>query len=418
MGLTKTVGKMILMLIIGILIGTGLLWLVFLLPEKNIYRHGAISLQTLADEGLYPSVGNSPADKLDNWTDSIMLGTAFYVEKDVTPLDRAMSVYQPVITTESADPLTAAFAYVNGMDYVGGLSYSRYWHGYLTILRPLLLLTDYDGIRVCNNIGVILTLLFIFGALIWKKYYSLIIPIALTFLFLRPLAIMFSLQYSSVYYVSSLNILWIILCHSKLEEHFRYLFLFLLNGMLTGYLDLLTYPIVSLGFPLAIFLATQKGLSWIGQCKRVLYASVAWGLGYLGIWAGKWLISSLILKKNVFTEAIGSARFRISANSGNRDFSRLEVCRKNMEVCFSNIQFIAIFILAVSILYFIRKNRKCLLNAVLNTLPHLLVACIPFIWYIVFANHSYIHFFFTYRDLAITVCSLTYLCFAIRTPLK
>ena len=418
MELTKTIGKMILMLVSGILIGTGLLWLVFLLPEKNIYWHGAISLQTLADEGLYPSIGNSPADKLDNWTDSIMLGTAFYVKKDVTPLDRAMSVYQPVITTESADPLTAAFAYVNGMDYVGGLSYSRYWHGYLAILRPLLLFTDYDGIRICNNIGVILTLLFIFGTLIWKKHYDLIIPIALAFLFLRPLAIMFSLQYSSVYYVTSLSILWIILCHSKLEEHFRYLFLFLLNGMLTGYLDLLTYPIVSLGFPLAIFLATQKGLSWIGQCKRVLYASVAWGLGYLGIWAGKWLISSFILRKSVFAEAIGSAKFRISANNGNRDFSRIEVCRKNIEVGFSNIQFIAIFILFISIIYFIWRNRNYLLKAVLNTLPYLLIASIPFIWYIIFANHSYIHQFFPYRDLAITVCALTCLCFTITISSK
>ena len=48
-----------------------------------------------------------------------------------------------------------------------------------------------------------------------------------------------------------------------------------------------------------------------------------------------------------------------------------------------------------------------------NNIPYLLIFLIPFVWYCVLANHSYIHVFFTYRDLAVAVCSLECLCLGI-----
>ena len=56
MNILKTIAKMFLMLVSGILIGTGLLWLAFMIPEKNIYKNGGASLKTFASEGLYPAV--------------------------------------------------------------------------------------------------------------------------------------------------------------------------------------------------------------------------------------------------------------------------------------------------------------------------------------------------------------------------
>lgn len=413
MNLIKTIPKMILMLICGILVGTGLLWLVFLLPEKNIYQHGSESLKTFASEGLYPSVGNTPAEKLDNWTDSLMVSLAFYEKQGVSPLNRAMSVYQPCIVSEDVDPVTAAFAYVKGDERLGDFPYARYWHGYLTILRPLLSITDYNGIRTCNNVGVILLLILVVGALVWKKQYHIIVPVLLTFLFLRPLAAMFSLQFSSVYYPAMLTTLAIVLFHEKLKEDYHYVFLFLLVGMLVGYLDLLTYPVAALGIPLAIFLATQKGSSVLEQCKRVVASSIAWGFGYFGIWAGKWLIGSLILKKSILADAAEQAKFRLSTNIGNMNFSRVDVFLRNIEVGFSGISGIAILILILSIVYMLWKNKAHIADTLRHTVPYLLIFLIPFVWYCVLANHSYIHFFFTYRDLAVSVCSLECLCLGI-----
>ena len=65
-------------LISGILAGTIFLWLAFLIPDKLIYEHGAESVEIFTGEGLYPFVGNTPAEELDNWTDSLMIHTACY----------------------------------------------------------------------------------------------------------------------------------------------------------------------------------------------------------------------------------------------------------------------------------------------------------------------------------------------------
>ena len=42
----------------------------------------------------------------------------------------------------------------------------------------------------------------------------------------------------------------ILVCRNQMEQDGRYLYLFLINGMITAYLDLLTYPVAALGIPL------------------------------------------------------------------------------------------------------------------------------------------------------------------------
>jgi len=43
-------------------------------------------------------------------------------------------------------------------------------------------------------------------------------------------------------------------------------------------------------------------------------------------------------------------------------------------------------------------------------LPYLMICLIPFAWYSVFVNHSYIHIVFTYRALAAAVCAWSGMC--------
>ena len=173
------------------------MWLAFLIPDKLIYEHGAESVEIFTGEGLYPFVGNTPAEELDNWTDSLMIHTACYQKEDASALERAVAAYRPVY--QDADPITSFRMDVKGID--NGMeitSYARYWHGYLVFLRPLLFFMDYQGIRALTNLGVVFTLLLIIGTLIRQKRYCLILPFLCTALFLRPLAIAFSIQFSSV----------------------------------------------------------------------------------------------------------------------------------------------------------------------------------------------------------------------------
>ena len=77
---------------------------------------------------------------------------------------------------------------------VGSIAYPRYWHGYLVVLRPLLMVTGYLGIRSINTVFFAVTMLLLVLVIIKRKQYQLFLPLGITILFLRPLAIVHSLH--------------------------------------------------------------------------------------------------------------------------------------------------------------------------------------------------------------------------------
>ena len=133
----------------------------YMIPNKRISWHVSESLNQLKTEGVYQRLFfDTPAAQLDNFTDSWMLNLAVSADGK-QPLKSAMK-----------NPHKSTLSYSKGeVDKVGDLegvmtnkdyevkSYSRYWHGYLTILRPLLVLFSYTEIRYINMF--VLGLLFI-----------------------------------------------------------------------------------------------------------------------------------------------------------------------------------------------------------------------------------------------------------------
>lgn len=87
-----------------------LLTVAYSIPNDWISDNILASLKMLSDEGDYPSLnsGMKRATRLDNYSDRVMITTS---NGDVgkSPLENAL--------------------YTNG--------YSRYWHGYQILLRPL-----------------------------------------------------------------------------------------------------------------------------------------------------------------------------------------------------------------------------------------------------------------------------------------
>ena len=70
---------------------------------------------------------------------------------------------------------------------------------------------------------------------------------------------------------------------------------------------------------------------------------------------------------------------------------------------FRRISYLIIFAL-IAIYYakrFIDLKERISLGNLKGALPFLLVAMLPFVWYLFASNHSYIHFWFTYRELVI-----------------
>ena len=119
---------------------------------KLIYEHGAESVEIFTGEGLYPFVGNTPAEELDNWTDSLMIHTACYQKEDASALERAVAAYRPVY--QDADPITSFRMDVKGID--NGMeitSYARYWHWLFGIPAPTYSFYGLSGNSALINFG-------------------------------------------------------------------------------------------------------------------------------------------------------------------------------------------------------------------------------------------------------------------------
>lgn len=62
------------------------------------------------------------------------------------------------------------------------------------------------------------------------------------------------------------------------------------------------------------------------------------------------------------------------------------------------------YLLLVAVCLLLAFFRRTVMRVrLLNTLPYMLVAATPFVWYKLTENHSCIHSFFTHRDLAVTI---------------
>lgn len=176
----KLIGKSLLLIILCIGLGLILLMSVFTLPTNLIEKNVIKSAETFEEEGVYPQISVfGITSLLDNWTDAIMLCNAAYSSTNISLIDRTISVYR-INVEEAENPAQVLVSYYsesnNGND-IGNISissYSRYWHGYLVLLKPLLLCFTYSQIRIMNTImqGLLCVLLiFIMAYKKLKKIY-------------------------------------------------------------------------------------------------------------------------------------------------------------------------------------------------------------------------------------------------------
>jgi hypothetical protein len=111
----------------------------------------------------------------------------------------------------------------------------------------------------------------------------------------------------------------------------------------------------------------------------------------------KWGIATLLTGENVISD--GAAQLAVRAGA-SVDYSRLDALTRNLDLLPWSFISITLIILAALALW--RFNRQGWPTALLC----LLTATVPLAWYIVVADHSYLHYWFTYRSLAVTVMAL------------
>ncbi len=380
--------KVLAMIVAGVLLGAILITLVYCIPVNQ--TNAQKSIDSLEGEGWYPSATQLKSS-LDTYFHSYLPGV----------LDGATDglMLEKATRQIEGNPLWEA------MNMEG---YTYYWHGYVVILRVLLLFMDYEQFRFLNCILQLMMMFFV-GHFIWeKKGQRYALALLTSYFLMMPMAMFLSLQFSWIFYIAMVLSLLICYRHTWFTEK-RIPYIFVIAGMLTSFLDLLTYPLYTWAFPLLLLiLLSEDGQKALNYVKTVVVSGLGWILGYAGMWFGKWALAGWIVHRNVIQEAWKEVLFRSGSEESLNLIARLEALYDNWK----HYEYpLYTALLAIWLTWFIYKslNGKTQIVRQEKNGAYLLITLSSFVWYFVLANHTLGHHFFTYRIWGVAITGILFL---------
>lgn len=398
--------SLLLRVMAAILVGALLLTMVYCIPTDRMDDHLAQSATVFHEEGVMPRLFSWCTSYLDNYTDAIMLSNAAHSGSG-SALVQAMTAARDQI--EDMDPASSVAAhYVNGVPFDQEVPYYQYWHGYLLLIKPLMLLTNYQGIRILNAIAQLSLLAVLVWLMFRKGLKAYILPYLLGIAFLMPVAMVLSLQFAPCYYIMTIGSIAVLLAGERLDTGDHLLFLYL--GIATSYFDFLTYPVATLGIPAAFYFLRQKVASIRETFLRGLRICFSWGFGYVVMWAGKWVLGSIVTGTNVLMTASDKLAERSSVNIAadeNLFLNMYAAVSVNVRhfIATPAILLLGIFlcVLLVRLCRQWKNHRVNWLLTVQTVFPFFVLAVMPVVWYMATTNHSTIHYWFTGKALVVSV---------------
>lgn len=412
----KAALKCCLVLLASILAGIVLMSCVYMLPTGRMLTQADRSLPIFENEGT--SFCWAPEEKsarLDGFTDAIMMQIAVYI-RDADPLKAAMRNDRMEFSEGKLDPAGSLKQYVYGDRSGYVVDYARYWHGYLLFLKPLLLFFSLSDIRMMN---AALQLILAAGVLLLafrKRGLRLALPMGLALLVINPVSTALSMQFSSIYYLTLLGLLIMLLTESW-DRSWGYL-VFLFLGIGTAFFDFLTYPACAVGTCLALQ-ALMSRADGKTRLLKTVGSGAAWAFGYGGMWSGKWLAASLITGNSVMRDAVEQAQYRsggeVTAAEGGVSATFGAVLGRNLGIL-ANPAAAVIVLALLGLLVWLLVTKRCRFALERASLLSLAVAfSVPFVWYFLLRNHSLVHCWMTYRNLSAAVFALSGgLCFGLK----
>lgn len=397
--------------IILLAIGFSLMYLAYSLPVKMMQDNLAdsVSYFRISEQSdNYQRLMEKKDSCLDDFTDALMLIEAAHKSEHGVPV-AAMLNERPSV--EDKNPFeTLVSVYGDGNNDFNIVSYGRYWHGYEIFLKPFLCFTTYGGIRRAMMLLQIALVIVFVVILARKNRIVQIIPFLGMWVFLNPPTIMISMQYNSMFVITMVELILIASFDKSYYDIYRNklfcLYHFFIAGCSASYFDFLTYPLLTFGVPV-IFLISLNEQNFKDNFILLVKCAIFWSLGYVLMWAGKWILGSIVTGTNVLKQAKDAIKFRTSSSLEGKEFSYFQVVILNL--C-SGI-FVPMILAAFAIFI---CNTKRGLTIQRKNLIFIVCALMPFVWYAIAKNHSFIHSLFTYRILGITVFAILTLCVSMK----
>lgn len=351
---------------------TLLVTLAYAIPEDAIAWHREFSEAVLEADERSAYLGNLFGDRgeahmLDVYTEKEMMKSSCYERADMNPFQAAMS----------------------------NNNYSRYWHGYQVLLRPMLVFYQIWQIRYINQFvffGLLMLVLLETKKRLGGGYAA---ALFMTLGCCGLTSVPSCLNYLTVFLIM-MGVSLAVLCRYPFQKAESFGLLMMVTGMVTSFADLLTTPMLTLGVPLALYVALGAKNEKPVRLSEMIGVSAVWGGGYAACWGCKWLIGSAAVGwKNMFG-AVGE-RSELWAG-GLTAAERLDAIIVNLrQLLLAEGIRTMIFPLALLVILLALAIR-CLDRSQIGTAGKmLLIAAMPFAWYFVMAAHSIEHSRFTFR---------------------
>ena len=427
-----------------------LLYAAAFIPNSAIEKHYKESADYLCEKQVFFNLNKDiNASKIDRYADSILLNIAWNFDKKLSAV--LMDSYYYTDYQNENDNLHDAV--YDGKE--ANKQYMRYWHGSAGIVRL--------AHTVCN-----IKQMYIVGAvLIGVLFFVLLVLLVKRGLIGEAAAMTIGMIAVGVWYVPmSLEYLWTFIVmliitffavHYSENDH-ALMIVLMLSGMITNYLDFLTSETLTLLVPLilvcsirlkrsgSIFLGTLADGSKKTEVKNTSEKSsvkvsnnskmrkgsdnkkadfivlgkfcVVWGVGYAGAWIAKWLLTALCTGANVMPYISGHIEERLYGDASGMGIIEylVKAVARNIgclfPLGFGAIGVIFAVIIIVGYLYvcYVYHGNNISGHSILI---FALIGFVPIVRYLVLHNHSYLHYFFTYRALMVSVMAMCLIAFEI-----
>ena len=294
--------------------------------------------------------------------------------------------------------------------------YSRYWHGMAALIRPFMLFTDIDGIKLIGTITAFVLLAVNTALLITKRQYFAAGSLVAALMCVHVWNIGISLEYQPAVLVT----LALLPLYILFEKNDGALSIFaVISGVMIAFFDFLTCETLTILITITIAFIMRKQDNRLpgfrGCFMLTMKCGAAWFLSYSGAYIVKWSAASLVTGENKFAAALTSVEERLVGEAEELDpvaqFFLAPLA--NISTLFGGYDRVSwgniaagLIISAVvlgAVFYLFRSSEKYDRSF---SLMMLILGALPFVRFFVLNNHSYLHEFFTYRALASTILAL------------
>lgn len=364
-----------------------------MIPDQSIKKNIEKSAPQLAAEGLYPmAIIQMKQCQMDNFTDALIMNQIYRIDRKY-PVRYAMKVLRASEYQGDWNQTGLLLRMTKGED-LEEAPYARYWHGSTFLFRPCFIIMDFNMLRWW--LFVVSTLLLVAFLCTYYREAGLMKTLALATGFVATCGFLtqFSMQFFPVLAITVITSLLVV----KRGESKDNGLLFFIVGSLACYFDLLTTPLLTLGIPLTVMLSLKRNENFLlkDSFLDIVRLALLWGLGFALTFVMKWALATMILGYNVFAEAFDVGLYRI----GVEDFTRWDAVVRNFNLL--NLPMVILLLVAFIVTMAIRRAKFNWKKALL----FLLLGLTPYVWFFVLSNHSYLHWWFTYRLQAISVACL------------